>query len=194
MIPLPVTLPEFKKHLNRPNPDAAGPDDDELELHLEAASEAIEARVGPLVTREVTERVDGTAGRVTLGNTPVREILSLSLLTGTVETPVDGFDATTIDLDGDAGIVTLRAVGRGRVGVVTYSAGRGEIDDIPRRFKLAVMITAAHLYELQRGRGQTPQRFGVQDDDSLPEYMRGFALPRRALELIGHGDEQLAFA
>jgi uncharacterized phiE125 gp8 family phage protein len=194
VIPLPVTLPEFKKHLNRPNPDAAAADDDELELHLEAATEAIEKRVGPLVIREVTERIDGTAGRVTLGNLPVRAILGLSLLTGTVETPVDGFDATTIELDGDAGIVTLRSVGRGRVGVVTYTAGRAVIDDIPRRFKLAVLITAAHLYELQRGRGQTPQRFGVQDDDSLPEYMRGFALPRRALELIGHGDETPAFA
>lgn len=190
MIPLPVTLEEFKAHLNRPT--GAGADDDELTLHLDAATEAIEARVGPLVTREVTERIDGTAGRVTLSKMPVTEIIGLSLLTGTVATPVTGFDATTIDVDGAAGIVTLRSVARGRVGEVTYTAGRGEIDDIPRRFKLAVLIVAAHLYELQRGRGQTPQRFGVQDDDSLPEFLRGFALPRRALELIAY-DEQLAF-
>lgn len=190
MIPLPVTLAEFKQHLNRPT--AAGADDGELTLHLDAATEAIEARVGPLVTREVMERIDGTAGRVTLSSTPVFEILGLSLLTGTVETPLEDFDATTIELDGSAGIVMLRSVSRGRVGVVTYTAGLGEIEDIPRRFKLAVLIVASHLYELQRGRGQTPQRFGVQDDDSMPEFLRGFALPRRALELIAY-DEQLAF-
>ncbi len=193
MIPLPVTLVEFKQHLNRPNPEAESADDAELTLHLTAAAEAIELRVGPLVTREVVEQVAGTAGAVVLSQQPVVELTDLALYTGNVPTPVDGFDATAVTLDGPAGIAVLRQAGRGRTALVTYQAGRGEIDDIPHRFKLAVLIVAAHLYELQRGRGQTPQRFGVQDDDSLPEFLRGFALPRRALELIAY-DETVAFA
>jgi uncharacterized phiE125 gp8 family phage protein len=191
MVATPVTLAEFKAHLNRTT--AAAADDTELTVHLESATEAIEVRVGPLVTREITEDVPTAAGRVLLTHRPVVGVSAVSTVHAGVVTPLSGFTAETVDIDAESGLVRIVALSAGRTGRITYEAGRGEIADVPARFKLAVLITAAHLWETQRGRGVTTGRWGTQEDEDLPTYMRGFALPRRALELIGY-DEQVAFA
>lgn len=193
MVPTPVTLDQFKAHLNRPT-GAVAADDDELTMHLESATEAIENRVGPMVTREVVEDLMTTPAGVLLTHRPVVAVTATATVFQGVATPLPGFDAATVTIDAESGLVSIPLLSRGRTARITYTAGRGAIAAVPARFKLAVLITAAHLWETQRGRGVTTGRWGTQEDEDLPAYMRGFALPRRALELIGHGDEEVAFA
>lgn len=186
MTPTPVTIAELKKHLNLPA--EVSPEDAELTLHLEAATEAIENRVGPIVTREITEDVGAYNGWARLSQQPVVSVSAVSTVYSGVATALSAFGVNP-----ESGLVHVGQLSAGHAGRITYLAGRGEIDDVPTRFKLAVMITAAHLWETQRGRGVSSDRWGTQDDEDLPAYMRGFALPRRALELIGY-DERVTFA
>lgn len=181
-----VTLPELKAHLNLATNTTA--DDAELTLHLDAATAAIEKRIGPVVTRQATERVivrDRTACVSTL---PLVEVLSLTPVTnGVAGNPVD---VTWLDYD-DSGVIT-GIPGTGRHDIV-YTAGHG--DTASDDHKLAVLYVAEHFWEMQRrGKAGRPGLYGDNQEISPSSeagadlIYRGFALPRRALELIA-GDE-----
>lgn len=195
MTTAPVSLPELKAHLNLTTGTSAS--DTELQLHLDAATEAIEKRIGPILQREVTERATvGRRGVLVLSTLPV-----VSVTTVTEVVAGRSWDVTTLHAD-PSGVVGL--VSRGYlppVGFdVTYTAGRAATtDDVPARFKLAILIVAEQLWETQRGSGARPAMFGMAAEASSTSahdaqfVYRGFALPKRALELIS-GDEQIAFA
>ena len=210
-VSLPVTLDEFKKHLNL---DAGfNVDDAELTLHLGAATEAIEARVGPLVVHEVTQRirvrrelrrhynVEQHHHLLTLNEAPVVDVTSITNVIAGVPTAIAGLDIDQLDIDLDAAIIDLGYYFRGasRVFEVTYTAGRGTIDTLPDRFKVAVMIVAEQLWETQRGTGVRPQMFGIAAETTAASshaanyIYRGYALPSRALELIAN-DLTVAFS
>lgn len=192
--PLPVTLDQLKAHLNlSPNTSES---DTELLLHLEAATEAVETRVGPLVAREFTEQVQGRNNTITVSKTPLLSVTSLiEAATGLA------WGQVTFNVD-PSGVITGalgRRLPRGTY-TVTYTAGRHtDAFELPRRFQLAVLYVAEHLWEMQRGNAARPAMFGVAAQGpagSASEagfIYRGFALPRRALELLS-GDEELGFA
>lgn len=181
----PVTLDEFKKHLNLTT--GAGSEDAELTLALEAATEAIEQHVGPLVTREVIDRVyPSRNGYLILSQAPVVSVSSVTEVVDGVATAIVGLDVDTrVTLNG-SGIFDLgHWATSARQYEVTYTAGLGAEAAVPARFKMAVMIVGEHLWETQRGRaGRNAGRFGTSEDEQSSDFLRGFAIPRRALELI----------
>lgn len=186
----PVTLDEVRAHLNvTASVDIS---EFELQMHLDAATEAVENRVGPLVIRDVVER-SVSWGRVALRLRPAVSITSVSTVLAGAVNPVAG-DTSTLTLDSGSGVLDLTGrVANGSTVEVAYRAGRGTVDQIEGRFKLAVLIVTKHLWETQRGQGARGSRWGTQDagGDDMAEILRGFALPRRALELIGY-DEDVA--
>jgi hypothetical protein len=199
---LPVSLDDFKQQLTDSDiVDFGDQDNDELTRHLLAATGLIEDRIGPLVTRSFTEDHRRTrserhysGGKLLLRRRPAVAVTALSSIIYGVVTAGDRLRPAVHYLDTEAGIFDLQTVAFGWADYrVTYTAGRGVAADIPAKYKQAVLITAEHLWETQRGRGLHPSRFGSQADPTeVPEIMRGFALPRRALELIAL-DELVVF-
>lgn len=187
----PVTLEEFKRHLNLSS--STSESDVELNLHLDAAIRAIEKRIGPLVHTEFTERLAANSnGRLVLNNTPVVSITTLTHTNGLTRA-VD-----TLSIDGTAGIVSGVSGWRIAAGEydAVYVAGHGTTASADH--KLAVLYVGEHLWEMQQqtGIGSRPGLWGEDapgGEESAHYIYRGFALPRRALELIS-GDEQLGFA
>lgn len=183
----PVTLDELKTHLNLSA--ASDESDAELTLHLRAATRAIEKRIGPLVIQEFTERLTANSSGVMLvSNMPLVAVVSA--------TSVVGNTAVLQALDVDPAGVISGASSRLATGRydVTYTAGHGATAS--EDHKLAVLYVAEHLWEMQQqtGVGDRPGLFGEDPpggEESARYIYRGFALPRRALELIS-GDEQLA--
>lgn len=193
----PVSLEEFKRQLNI----TSTKDDVELQLNLNAAVKAIEKRIGPILTQQFTERVTVSGrGHLVVAQTPTVAVVSLtSIPAGVTWTP------DQLDVD-PAGIIRPASGARFSGGArfhgvteydVTYTAGRG--DTASEDHKLAILITAEHLWETQRGNGVRPAMFGMAPEGSATsaheaDYVYlGFALPRRALELIS-GDDTITFA
>ncbi|MFD0885754.1 hypothetical protein ACFQ08_14480, partial [Streptosporangium algeriense] len=90
-------------------------------------------------------------------------------------------DQAVAELAADmTGGVIRRADGRWIAGpvLVVYAAGRTEI---PANVLLAALIIIGHLWETQRG--TVAPRLGT--DDEVWDPRAGFAVPRRALELLG---------
>ncbi len=156
--PSPVSLADLKRYLNI----TSTVHDEELRGKLDAAVEMVEHEVGPLRLRTTTETV-GYFGL--LSRTPVASVTAATY---------GGFSyLATLTLD-TAGLV--RGVPAGTV--VTYVYGRAAPTSAQRE---AVLVTASHLWETQRGVAPT----ALQADDGgglTPGF--SFALPRRALELL----------
>lgn len=177
----PVSVADLRAHLNM-DPEATD-DDTELALHLVAATEACEGEIGPILRREVTERVTCTGGVVVATFPPLAQVESLAQVGGAAIDPV-GLDA---DRSGVIRAASGRRLPRGRYDI-TYIAGMAaEDEDVPGAVKLAVMIVAGHMWETQRGRqargGFVPGEVITPTDQSVL-IMSGFSLPRRALELL----------
>lgn len=176
----PVDVVDLKLHLQMdPNNTA---NDTELTSHLAAATNALEGLVGPMLPRQVTQRRTAANGTITL---PVRPVLSVESVAGV---PLSGtVDAATADLEASAaGVVRTvsTTLPNGRYDV-TWTAGR---DPVGEHLKLAVLIVAAHLWETQRNRGARRAMLGDENPNPYQDsqlVMRGFSLPRRALELVG---------
>ena len=190
-----VSLPEFKEHLNL----SAGTSesDVELQLHLDAAIEAIEDRIGPILWRTIAERVTANGGAVVVTTRPLVSVTSLAMLNGSTYDPDD------LDLHLDAGVITLEfnaQLPRGRYDV-EYVAGHEETN-ARAKHKLAVLYVAEHFWEMQRkGISDRPGLFGEDTDtagnvsEAAANFVyRGYALPRRALELIAYDEQDDGFA
>lgn len=178
-----VTLSELKTHLNM----SSTTEDVELLGVLDAAEVAVERHLGQVVTpRTVVE--DHYVGAPT---NPDRRVASLALRTGPVVsvtsvTSVDGgvvWDPSVLLLDSAAGFVTSwygpALWGHVRV---TYTAG---LDPVPPNIRLATLIIAAHLWETQRPASFSAPSFGREDTPFAAAASAGYALPNRALELLG---------
>jgi hypothetical protein len=108
-----------------------------------------------------------------LRNVPVLSLTSVVSADGATI-----WNTSDLQVDGETGLVTVTA-GPAFTGTVdvTYQAG----DVVIREdYRLAGLIIVQHLWETQRG------TMGVQLGGDNEPYMpgRGFAIPRRALELL----------
>jgi len=171
LTPLPVSLTDVKAHLNITNSEY----DQELIAFMDAATAAIEQRVGPMTRRTVTETHNGGVSGILLRQPPALEVTSAtengatvastgySLSTGGgVVTRVNGFSRSTWT-DGFNNVT------------VVYVAGRTWI---PADLRQAVLELTRHLWDTQRGT-MKGRRNGE-------DYVAGtgYTFPNRVTELI----------
>ncbi|MCX3064207.1 head-tail connector protein [Streptomyces beihaiensis] len=168
-----VSLADAKAQLN----EASNVDDDELRGYVTGASLAVERELGTIVARRPfsERRTADSDGQILLSNVPVLAVTGAVSADGTTT-----WAAADLDVDTDTGLVTAVAGAAPLAGDVdcTYTAG---LRIVPDDYQLATSIIIQHLWETQRGRSGA-----VPGGSTEPEYMsgRGFALPRRALELL----------
>jgi len=172
-----VTLADAKAQLNIQASDTS--EDAELQGFVDAATAVVETQLGQVVEpRTVVDQFDfdSCTTAFLLRAVPVISLTSIVSLDGsqswTVTSPV-------MHVDGPSGSVTVLS-GPPLVGmaVVTHQAG---LTAIGANVRLAELIIIQHLWETQRG------AMGVQLGGDSDNWMagRGFAVPRRAIELLG---------
>lgn len=186
-----IGLDEFKQHLNM----TGNADDDEIRRYLESATQLIERHVGQVVARRsITETHHLGWRSSTYGNMyqdgyrdgyrsyglvlKQGPVISLTAISSSGL----ALDPTTFTVDPATGELRSALTGGGvRLAgyiVATYVAGYAVV---PQRMILAAEIIAAHLWETQRQPGVGPNMFGAEPNLTL----RGFAIPNRAVELLG---------
>jgi hypothetical protein len=168
-----VSLADARAQLNMGPSETA--DDDELRGFVGAATGAVERALGRVVVRRtVVERQQvGRAREVLLRQVPVLSLTSVVAADGSTT-----WNTANLRVDGETGLLTVTS-GESLAGDVdfTYQAGEAVIPD---DYRLAGLIIVQHLWETQRG------TMGVQLGGDSEPYVagRGFAIPRRALELL----------
>ncbi|MFK0151198.1 head-tail connector protein [Streptomyces sp. NPDC090493] len=174
-----LTLDEAKQQLNI----TSSTDDAELQVYVDGVTDAIEAHVGPVENREVTELHDLPAGGARA--LVLRQLPAVSL--GSVSAVLDsspGYDTGALDVDGPTGVV--RRLDGGRLYGplrITYTAGRGTV---PSTINLAARIMVQHLWRTQYGASRALPSVGGGDDTSVSEPISGwgYAIPFRVLQLL----------
>ncbi|MFI6249045.1 hypothetical protein [Streptomyces sp. NPDC051016] len=170
-----VTLAAVKAQLNIDDSDSTH--DVELQLFADAVTIPIERELGRVVeVRTFSDEIRLTGGRTfQLSRTPVVSMTSLTSLDGTRTWDVS---PSAIYVDKEAGRVTL-LTGPAVTGsaLALYQAGEIETEANTR---LAALITIQHLWETQRG--AMGVQLGGEGETWVPG--KGFALPRRAIELL----------
>jgi hypothetical protein len=164
----PLDLGRLAAHINMPGVPTDEGQRGELEMHLRAAVEVVEAACGALLAREVTALVPARRGGVLLPVGPVLELLEV--------TDVASGAAVTAAMD-DVGFLVPAWIGHVGPLRVRLRIGR---DPVPDSLVLATLIIASHLWETQRGRSARPGILGP-DEVAVPQ---GFAVPNRALQLM----------
>ncbi|MFJ8153965.1 hypothetical protein [Streptomyces sp. NPDC094468] len=171
-----VSLAEGRAQLNLGPHETV--DDDELRGYIAGATSAVEKELGRVVVRRTfTDRFElaGATTQVLLTRVPGLTLTSVAAADGSTT-----WNTTDLQLNTETGLVTVisGAPLTGTVNVV-YEAG---LVVIPWNFRLAGKIILQHLWEVQRGR-----MGGVSLGGSDEPFMtgRGYAVPRRAQELLG---------
>lgn len=161
-----ASLDEFAAQLNRTD----STDNNELRTYLAAATDWVERTIGgPIVPTTITETGQVRNGSYALRRRPVISVTSITPSLG------DPLSAGSYILDADTGVV--RQIGNGWYTFV-YRAG---LSVMPERVKLAGLMLAEHLWQVQNGGGGLPF---PGDADLTPQVPMGFAVPRRVEELL----------
>lgn len=166
-----ISLSEAKKQLDITSTD----NDEEIAGFVRSVTEVCERYAGALARTTHTEKHDG-GYRIALRHIPVLSLTSaVAIRTGGTDQPV-----ADLDVDEPSGVVERRDGGYmcGPLRI-TYTAGRTAI---PPNVRQAALIILQHLWETQRGQ-QGGVSFGGSGEVYDPRW--GFAIPRRALELLG---------
>lgn len=171
-----LTLADAKAQLNIPTSDTS--EDVELQGFVDAATAAVETQLGKVVDpRTIVDQLDyaGAAQSFLLRSVPVISLTSLVSLDGMQTWNVS---PSVMRVDAASGLVTILS-GPPVTGstLATYQAGETAVR---ANVRLAAKIIVQHLWETQRG------AMGVQlGDTETYSVGRGFAIPRRAIELLG---------
>lgn len=180
-------------------PSANVTQDTELASYVTAISLRLDALVGPIVKRTVTDEPhDGGQASIRTRFYPVDSVTVLIERRGTTAFTIvaENFATPTAldyDIDLAAGIIyrrnsnadTIWAVGRRNV-LVTYVAGRfADTASVDQRFKQAAAITLTHLWRKEQGANPGPY---AQQSGSLG--VPGWAVPRSVSEMLS--DQLLA--
>lgn len=162
-----ASMEEFKNELNRTDSF----DDADLRPRLVAATDWAEWAIGgPLSIQTFTERLNITGDTIVPIFRPLVSVTSL--------TPDQGsaIDSTGYIVDTALGIVRLRWALGWSTYTLVYRAG---LSSVSERVKEAGLIVAKHLWQTRNGGG------GRNSPDDLILTGLGFAVPRRAMEMIG---------
>ena len=167
--------------------------DTEIQTFITATSLRVDEICGPNVIRTVTnEAHDGGATVIKLDHAPVSTFTTVTEYSGTTATVLTAESnssqpANSYLWDTRTELLYRRANGgdwffpAGRRNIVlTYQAGRvADTASVTSQFKEAALIIVAHLWRTERGAGT--MTFG-EDGGLVPGF--GFAIPRRAMELL----------
>jgi len=155
-----VSLADAKAHLNV----TSSTHDEEIRTMIDAATEWVEHRVGPVVRRSVTATVAPAGGQLFL-EPPVISLTSLTSAYGYTET----FDVATVYTDLGAGIVRYGYSGAtfAYPVTVTYVAGRAIV---PAAVRLATVMMLKAFWETQRGAVSLSVQ-GLDDTENLGDGM-----------------------
>lgn len=172
-----VSLAAMKDHLNKSVEDTS--DDEELRGFIEAATAVIEEHRGETVTRRtVVEDMNlrHPVMVVQLGTSPVQSLTSVATVDGATTWDVNDLHVSR------HGVVTVQT-GAALLGLVRFTLVGG-YTVIPPNYTLAAKIIVAHLWETQQQPGLGSNPYGA-DAQFLTPTGRGFAIPNRAVELLG---------
>jgi hypothetical protein len=184
-----ITLDEVKRQLNK----TTTTDDDELRDMIDAATEVIEAQVGPVAARTVVDAQNGGCSEITLRHYPIIKVTTVreiwtNVIVELTEQPVGTLTddwGYTVDLV--HGTILRRAVNSsinnfpiGYLNVlVTYVIGR---TSIPAALNMAARQLVAHLWQTQSSRAAGRPTPG--GDEFTPMPGSGFLVPNRVSELL----------
>lgn len=148
--------------------------DDELQLWVDAATSAVEKARGEIVdVRDFTVEVDVADGVAVLPCIPVVSLASAESVDG-----LTTWDVTKLRVRSSGAVsATSGPALRGAV-VFEVTAGMASPD---ANYKIAGLIILQHLWETRRG--TMGPRHGGDGEVYVPQL--GYAVPRRATELLG---------
>jgi hypothetical protein len=172
-----VSLAAMKKHLGKSDEDTG--EDDEIREFIEAATGVIEEHRGEAVIRRtVVEEMNlrHPVMVVQLGTSPVQSVTSVTTVDGAITWDVADLHVSP------HGVVSVQS-GAALSGLVRFVVVAG-YTVIPANYTLAAKIIVAHLWETQQQPGLGPNPFAG-DAQFLTPTGRGFAIPNRAVELLG---------
>ncbi|WP_406168887.1 head-tail connector protein [Streptomyces sp. NBC_00996] len=166
-----ITLEQAKAQLNIDATDTS--DDAELQLYMDAVTGALEEYKHQVIEqREFTEDIRVTSiGSFRLFNTPVVSLTSVEAADGSQTWDVANLRAAP------SGVVRVLS-GLLVTGLITvvYTAGPATV---AANYQLAGLIVLQHLWETRRG------RYGTVPGGGEAVIPAGYALPNRAIELLG---------
>jgi hypothetical protein len=188
-----ISLAEAKQQLNMTTTTF----DDELRIYIEAATAAVERhRNECILRRTIVEQkflTDYAWGfgqyygqanalgipnrKIAVDQRPCISLTSVARVDGTIT-----WDTSNLYLSPQGILDVLFGNPISGHITITYTAGYTQI---PAEFNLATRIIVQHLWQTQRGNKGWPKPGGM--DDSLGPSGLGFAIPNRALELLGDG-------
>lgn len=174
--PYMISLADAKQQLTITSTTA----DDELRRYLGATTGVIEEHLGQaVVRRSFTEEHSARSGSFVLNWTPAVSLISVARVDGT-----HTWDVSTLHVS-PSGVVTS-PLGEAPYGdiTVTYVAGMAVI---PENNLLAAQVILQHLWDTQRGSKGGPHTGGMADSMQLGTGHMGYAIPNRAIELLGAG-------
>jgi len=188
-----LSLGDAKDMLNIPR--ASTTDDVELASWIATIESSLEGMTGgPLVNRQISERVEATAGYTALVLRQ-RPLVSLQSVVNVGSGMALSLTDMT-DLDFNASIVRRR-LGWPFFGpfyqylpifTVAYTAGWGTA--VPPAFASASRIIIQNLWETQHGPSARPS---MGADDMVTPHGFGFAIPNRAAELLDGSQDGMRF-
>ena len=144
------------------------------DLYVPAATEVVEGLIGsPVVQREITEDLQVGNGALVL------TYMRVSSVTVTQ----DGATVSGLTVDGPAGVV--KGLGSG-IATVTYTTGVCDTrDSIPAAIAMAARIILRQNWQADHQAARSrPEIGGGQVDPTTVQTGIGYAVPRRALELL----------
>lgn len=170
--------------------DNNGDQDDELGIYITAVSRRLDELCGPVVNRTLTaEAYNGGCASVRLRHAPVSSFTTVTeynQTTAQVLTAETNSVKTANNYLYDDELLRLYRRVNGTNGyfpsgrrnvTVTYVGGRAATTtDVDGRFKRAAGIILTHLWRVDRGGGS----------DVFGDYPTGFAVPARALDVLGN--------
>ncbi len=186
-----VTLTETKASLRLPSNASDGL----LAAWVSAVSVRVDELCGPVVNRTITDEFhDGGWPSIYPRFVPVSSVTSLSeydsagTVTALSAEDYDTKPASAFLVDGE--VVRRRASGAdalfvsGRRNVrLTYVAGRvASTAAVTEQFKRAALVIVAHMWREEHGQAST----SFAGDDGLVTVGAGWAIPRRARDLLGN--------
>ncbi|MFF0139670.1 head-tail connector protein [Streptomyces sp. NPDC005227] len=172
-----VTLADAKKQVNVDDDDTSN--DVELLGFIDAATAAVEEQLGTVVEpRTCVDELDfrRPTRSFLLQAVPVISLTSMTSLDGSRSWDLSPAAA---HVEKASGRVTLIGATVSGTAILIYEAG---LTVIGANIRLAAKIIIQHLWETQRG--TMGVQLGGDDEGYVPG--RGFAIPRRAIELLGN--------